>query len=303
MYMKKVFLSVRLSFLPLCFLCAFLASGCKSQPVPADEPLPAAVQQALPSFALALKDIEADDPSLLRAFLALETVGRIPPGADTATMKIASWKIDIDGQDAGTALSVDYPRGNFSARDSIPLRLDIDIDALAAKGMAPKDDYNITLLAELDYSLSPAETPAKLLARGSLSFPGVRPPVFKITDIAVLQAELINTRFRVGLTIDNPNPFPIELSAFNYRLYGNGRFWADGRERNVLHVNGSSSLSGNVFLLMNFIDMDRNLLDQIIRLEDVNYRFEGDVDISTGVAYLPKFNDSFNLSGYSRVGK
>jgi LEA14-like dessication related protein len=133
------------------------------------------------------------------------------------------------------------------------------------------------------------------------ALPVVYPPVFNITDIAILQAELINTRFRVGLRIDNPNPFPIELSAFTYRLYGNGLFWAGGHERNVLTVNGNSSLSGNIFLLMNFIDMDRNLLDQIIQLEDVNYRFMGNVQVSTGVEDLPKFNSSFALSGYSRV--
>jgi len=176
----------------------------------------------------------------------------------------------------------------------------MDIGALAARGLAPKEDYSVALIAELDYSL-PSTPPAKVEVRGLAAFPGVQPPMFTITEIAILKAELINTRFRVGLKIDNPNPFPIELSAFSYNLYGNGMLWADGADKNVINIRAKSSLSGNVMLLMNFINMNRTLLDQIIYLEDVNYRFTGDVQVSTGIEYLPKFNDGFDVSGYSKV--
>ena len=126
-------------------------------------------------------------------------------------------------------------------------------------------------------------------------------PVFTITSIAILQAELINTRFRVSLRINNPNPFPVELSEFRYELYGNGRLWADGIEKNAFEVPGNSTVEGNLFLLMNFIDMQRNLLDQIINLVDVNYRFAGSALVDTLLEQHPNFRTSFDLSGYSRV--
>jgi len=129
----------------------------------------------------------------------------------------------------------------------------------------------------------------------------ILPPVFKITSIAILKAELINTRFRVGLRIENQNAFPLELSAFSYALYGNGLLWADGTEKNVLRVNANSALEGNLFLLMNFINMKRDLLDQIIALEDVNYRFKGEAQVSVGIEDFPAFTSSFDLSGYSVV--
>jgi len=278
--MKKVF---------LIFLTVNLFFACRSQPFPVEE-LP-------PPSALVFKGIEADDPVHLRLFFDLQTMAPIPPGS---LAKITSWRVEIDGQNASAAFSLDYPHGDFPPKDSIPLRLDMDIDALVAKNLAPKDEYNITLVLELEFP-SNAASPVRFEVRGSAAFPGVLPPVFNITDIAILQAELINTRFRVGLRIDNPNPFPVELSAFSYRLYGNGMFWAEGFERNVLTVNANFSLAGSIFLIMNFIDMDRNILDQIIRLEDVNYRFTGNFRVSTGVEYLPIFNDGFDLSGFSRV--
>ena len=52
---------------------------------------------------------------------------------------------------------------------------------------------------------------------------------------------------------------------------------------------------------MNFINMKRDLLDQVINLEDVNYRFTGEAKVITGVEYLPGFSTGFDLSGYSEV--
>ena len=129
----------------------------------------------------------------------------------------------------------------------------------------------------------------------------VRELVFAITSIAILRGDLVNTRFKVGLRIGNPNPFPVDLSALHYRLYGNGRRWADGADRDIINVAGNSTFQGDFFLTMNFIDMDRSLLDQIIRLEDVHYRFTGNAMLDTGLDSISPFSTSFDISGYSVV--
>ncbi|MCL2233127.1 MAG: LEA type 2 family protein, partial [Treponema sp.] len=103
------------------------------------------------------------------------------------------------------------------------------------------------------------------------------------------------------MTIDNPNAFPVVLSSFDYELYGNGRFWAEGTERNLIQIPAKSSVEGNIFLIMNFMGMRRTLLDQIINLVDVNYRFTGEVQVSTGVDFLPTFVTAFDISGFSQV--
>lgn len=157
--------------------------------------------------------------------------------------------------------------------------------------------------AEPPQAPAPASVPPPVVEEIAVEEPDpeIQPPVFKITSIAILKAELINTRFRVGLRIENPNPFPVELSAFSYALYGNGLLWADGTEKNVLSVAAESSLEGNLFLLMNFINMKRDLLDQIIALEDVYYRFKGEARVGTSADGFPMIKSSFDLSGYSQV--
>jgi hypothetical protein len=93
----------------------------------------------------------------------------------------------------------------------------------------------------------------------------------------------------------------VTLSSFNYELYGNGLLWADGTERNVLQIPERSSAGTSLFLVMNFTNMRRDLLDRVIRLQNVNYRFTGNARVTTGVDYLPFFNAGFDLSGYSAV--
>jgi len=131
--------------------------------------------------------------------------------------------------------------------------------------------------------------------------PLVQEPSFSITSIAVLQAELINTRLKVSLTIDNPNFFPVELSSFSYELYESGQFWASGKEGSVIHIPANSSISGDVYLLMNFIDMKRELLDRVVNLVSVSYRFEGEAEVRATVGKLPAFKTQFELSGVSQV--
>jgi LEA14-like dessication related protein len=146
------------------------------------------------------------------------------------------------------------------------------------------------------------EPPAPVL---SLEEPHLQEPVFTITSIAVLRAELINTRFKVRLRVDNPNTVPLELSSFSYELYGGGRFWADGKEtaskEDVMRIPPEGFAEKDLVLMMNFTNMKREVLDQIIALKAVKYRFSGDVLVSTGIASLPQFTMRFDRSGESPV--
>jgi len=284
---------------------ALIFTACKSKPIAPETVVPETVvpeTEAVPSpsATLAFTGIQADDVEHLRVSYNLEVKAPLAGRARIESCKIESWRVLIDGQDAGFAFSLHYPQAEFTIDSAITLTLNMDIAALAAKGLAPKDDYAVTLTADLDV-FSGTALPAHITAQGTANFPGIQEPRFIITSIAVIKAELINTRFRVNMRIDNPNPFPLEMSGLSYKLYGNGRHWADGIDKNSFVVNGRSSVQGNLYLLMNFIDMDRNLLNQIVNLVDVNYHFTGEAQVSTGIDYLPKFKKGFDLSGYSEV--
>ena len=284
-------------FLIFFIILGLFLSTCKTKPITPPEPY------ALLEPVLVFDKVEAKAPSVMTLFFSLEINNPFPfPGS----AKIESWQAELNGKRAVSGFSLENPNAVFSlsaapnSYASFPISLHMDIGALSLEGLAPEDDYTVNLLTELSFSYD--SVPAERITLSCLAtFPGIQEPVFSITSIAILKAELINTRFRVTLRVNNPNPFQVDLSAFSYELFGNGRLWANGVEKNAFSVPGKTTVEGNMFLLMNFIGMERNLLNQIVNLVDVNYRFAGDALVDTGLEYLPNFRTDFDLTGYSRV--
>jgi LEA14-like dessication related protein len=238
------------------------------------------------------------------------------PRADPARAKMEDLKIAINGLEAeegihirGETTAPPFPADGVLVRGSgeslpgfatVPFMVELDLETLGTTGLSPADEYNLKISAAVDFSYG-SGVPVRIAVLENAVFPGIREPVFTITDIAVLQAELINTRFRVRLKVENPNPFSMELSAFQYQLFGSGRFWAEGNEKNILSIPARDSAEAQLFLVMNFMGMRRELLDQVIAFQNVRYRFTGKALVTTSIEYLPKFPSGFDLSGYSEV--
>jgi hypothetical protein len=54
---------------------------------------------------------------------------------------------------------------------------------------------------------------------------------------------------------------------------------------------------------MNFINMNRHLLDEIIAMREIDYRLTGSAEVGTGVSWLPQFRTSFDYSGRQAVSR
>jgi LEA14-like dessication related protein len=216
------------------------------------------------------------------------TLATDPPG-DLAKAEISDWVFLLNGDEmAAAALEIAPPEAG-----TLGLRLELELPG----DSGDFDEYQ----AELRVNLAPSGAAPGRSLSAKTTFPRIQAPKFTITSIAIMQAELINTRFRVDLRIDNPNVFPVELSSLQYELYGSGRFWADGKEKSTLKVPPGGSAETRLMLVMNFIDMRRELLDEIIALRQVPYRFTGEAQVDTGITMLPGFKMDFDQSGYSAV--
>jgi LEA14-like dessication related protein len=129
----------------------------------------------------------------------------------------------------------------------------------------------------------------------------IQKPQFEIASIAIIRAELINTQFEAVLKIDNPNDFPLELFSLKYQLYGNGFYWAEGAENIVLQIPPESSSEAKFHFTMNFIDTNRRLLDDVIAMRQVQYRFKGEAEVKAGITGIEPFTMDFDISGLSDV--
>jgi len=147
------------------------------------------------------------------------------------------------------------------------------------------------------------EGPPPEIAAAEPDIKQVEAPQFTIASITILQADLINTRLKLSLKIDNPNVVPITLSSFRYELYGNDRFWTSGTEKDLPVIPAQSSSEASFEFEMNFINMKRQLLDDVIALRQVRYRVVGNVDVETNVPRFSGFRANFDYSGNSAVVK
>jgi LEA14-like dessication related protein len=275
--------------------------ACKSPPA-----LPPPPPEPGPLSRLIFDHIEADSVDHAALFYTLHIEN---PRSSPVRPVVTGWNAALDGLavDAPLINCDNLPEISGGKEADILLRLDLDLYALeerrAVSGTRAGDDDNYKADLSLNLEFPYEKENVSSVLENTALFPHIKKPLFTITAIAILQAELINTRFRVSLRIDNPNVFPVDLSSFGYELYGEGRFWAEGEERDVLHIPARGSGETKLFLAMNFIDMKRRLLDEVIAMNLVRYRFTGEVEVGTGVFYLPRFHMDFDHSGNSVVLK
>jgi len=126
-------------------------------------------------------------------------------------------------------------------------------------------------------------------------------PEFDIVSIFIIQADIVVTEFEAVLQIDNPNDFAIDLSSISYELYGNREFWAEGKANNILHIPAVSKGETRFRFKMNFIDNSRRLLNEVIAMRPINYRFEGTAHLQPDINNVSSFLVKFDCSGLSEV--
>lgn len=229
------------------------------------------------------------DSARLDAYVQLSNSG-------PASIDIESVDCRLDGESGSVATGKPGTGVRLAPGESasLPLRLDFQVPAGTA-ALVP-----LSLATEVTARAAGGEQ-HRFDGTIRVEVPRVMAPVLDIALIRIIKDELINTRLRVDLAIHNPNAFGLSFATLDYRLYGEGRFWADGSQAQPFDVPAGSTATASLFLTMNFTDMSRSLLDQVIRLATVNYRLAGAARIDTGLGFLPQFVLPFDMAGRAEV--
>ncbi len=135
------------------------------------------------------------------------------------------------------------------------------------------------------------------------TFTRVIVPTLAIESITVRKMELINTKLKVDIAVRNENRFPLTLNAFEYALFGEGRFWARGKTGQDIVVDAQSDKKIALELVMNFADMDRSILDRVIHMKQVACRLSGTIRLQTGLQFLPQFDLPFSVESEAPVSR
>ncbi|GHU81250.1 hypothetical protein FACS189468_3410 [Spirochaetia bacterium] len=291
--------------LGLCLSCA------TEKPVAQPSPTPV-VPPGEPRLSLSFDRLEAAGPQALTLYFELNAEN---PRSSAARLSLKQGHLTLDDRETGGEIHVAMAEGELGPHSSavfpviftlekqtqlLPVLSGQDGAESPEQGRPDFDETRARAALDLVFAFSNGDTVEAETAAATI-FPRIREPEFAIVSIAVLKGDLINTRFKVKLRMTNPNVFPVDLSSFTYALYGAGRLWAEGMESNALTIPAKGSRETELTILMNFINMRRELLDQIAALRQVRYRFAGEAELATGIEYLPEFRYHFDLSGNTAV--
>lgn len=188
------------------------------------------------------------------------------------------------GADIPFSILVDLRKADLSLATRDRSRLDWKLDARLKLRTREGETLNLSLPAQ-----------------GSLAL--IQEPLFRISSIVIDQDILVKTAMRLVLEIENPNDFPLRLTDFSYKLYGEGKTWALGNNQDGLDIQALASVSRDLGFEMNFADMDRRLFDLVAKQRLVNYRLTGEARLETGLEGLPYFVARFDREGKSEVRK
>jgi hypothetical protein len=273
---------------PLPVVCAcLLAFSCATRPEIVESPAPDAV------LTVSVEDVEIQgldiDSVRIVARVLASNDGGIAVALGLLDVSALSGGAVLAKRTLGTARTLEA-----GGRASYDLELVLD----APGGDSPWIDLRLD--ASIAYKGADGGS-GKATAVFNSRFPRIMPPVLEIRSIRILKDELINTRLGVDLAVRNPNVFPISFASLGYKLYGEGQYWAGDTLSKAFAVPAGRTVEASLYMTMNFTDMDRRLLDRVIRLAAVSYRLGGMACIDTGLDFLPRFELPFELSGITAV--
>lgn len=123
---------------------------------------------------------------------------------------------------------------------------------------------------------------SSLLSACSNPFVRIQAPSVSIAQVSLIEAQLLEQRYRMQLRIQNPNPYALPISGMHYRLFLNGVEFARGvssqsvqipaYEERLLEVEMTSTIGALIGQLHRW---------QRIPEEGLRYRLAGEVNLSS----------------------
>ena len=305
--MKRINLLSRLFLLPY----ALALLSCATKPIPPPESPPPAVQALpaeIPAIVEPMPSVRIENPrssavDLDTVLIRFEAVASNPASRER---RLDSVDYELFVQEVAVARGSAEAGSGVEAGKETRMELDSSLSVrelekitdIAACG--PEAAWRVELRARWS---SPFDVGTETVAAAGGRFPVIREPTFSIVSIKMKRAELINTRLKVVLRVENPNVFPVGFESMSYELFGEGKSWSEGVAERLVVVEGGQAKEAELSMTMNFIDMNRALLDQFIRLDKVRYRLKGEVVVGTGLEFLREFRMKFDKSGVSAIAE
>lgn len=108
----------------------------------------------------------------------------------------------------------------------------------------------------------------------------VEAPKVSLANVSLLQANLLEQRYRLTLRVQNPNAVAIPISGINYAVKLAGVDFASGLTPNSFNIPANGEDLVTVDVSTNLIDSARQIFNVLrSRPENIDYQLSGDVKV------------------------
>jgi len=155
-------------------------------------------------------------------------------------------------------------------------------------------DYTLKTDALLDLPvIGAAHIPAE--KSGQLPIPQL--PKISLGGIDIKKLGLTGADVEIGLKLDNPNAFGIDIRDLDYDLLVNGQRWLKSQQAKAISLAESGTSQVKVPLHLSFLDMGRTLADLLTQQSPLEYQLVGNMKMDSSLPMLKNIALPFSQSG------
>ncbi|MFQ5677047.1 MAG: LEA type 2 family protein [bacterium] len=179
----------------------------------------------------------------------------------------------------------------------VPLTLDYtDIyDTIRHTKDRDSTDYEIRLV--LAFDLQVVGLPVKIPVRKQGRLPLIKPPKIKVSSLQLNRLGLTGADLVLRILLSNPNAFTFKLEQMSYQFAVNDVPWMNANSQKVVKIPAKDKGVMTFPISLNFLQVGRSVYDLLTNDRPVQYRFSGDLKLTTSLPILSKVTLPFDHAG------
>jgi len=132
-------------------------------------------------------------------------------------------------------------------------------------------------------------------------FPLLKLPKLSLESLKLKNLSLTGAELSLGLKMSNPNTFTMMLDKIDYDFEVNGIKWITGNARQVAEIEQKGEGNIEIPIRLDLLELGRSVYQIINSSSDLNFKFGGDIDLSTSLPLLGKVNLPFDQQGRIKI--
>ena len=182
------------------------------------------------------------------------------------------------------------------SRVSVPMNLLFDDAKALFQEFGDQDEFEYQVKTEAWVDL-PVLGKQRFPATHQGMLPIPKMPEVSVSSIKINSLSFTEAALEVGLAVDNPNSFSLDMKKLNYQLSVNGQQWIESQAVNLLSLPEKGVGEVKIPVRLNLLKMGGALAKALTQSEPLDYHFSGDMLVDTALPMLKSMELPLDLKG------